>query len=94
VQFWDLAGENKQREFVGVFTRDRLQKLDAIIYFFDMTNMKTFRNIYRWISAIFHNAQNNKNYACVWTLPFLLVGTKSDQIPKKYISSIKKKLLS
>nr|BAJ21353.1 Rab-family small GTPase RabX35 [Tetrahymena thermophila] len=94
VQFIDMAGENKQREFLNVFIRNKLQKLDAILFFFDLTNLNTFKNFYKWLMAIFHNSQSKKDYACVWQIPFLLIGTKTDQIPSKYQAQIKQKLLN
>lgn len=84
VKFMDLAGENKQREFLNVFTRGKLQNIDAILFFFDLTNLKTFKNLYKWLMSIFHNNSSKKEYACMWSIPFLLVGTKTDQIPSKY----------
>lgn len=63
---------------MNVFTTNKLHKLDAILFFFDLTNLKTFSNLYKWLIAIFHNSAHKKDYARVWSIPFLLIGTKID----------------
>ena len=75
-----------------MYTKDNLHEFKAIIYFFDMTNLNTLSNFHTWIKDIFHNSGVNTHYNYVWSTPFLLIGTKKDNLSANSIPNIKKKI--
>lgn len=46
----DLSGDKSQRQYLDVYI-SRL-KLDAIIFCFDVTNLKTLDNLGKWIKRL------------------------------------------
>lgn len=75
LQIWDTAGEELFKSMAANFYKDS----QGILLCYDVTNLKSFKNLDYWIKEIKNNAPGN--------VPILLVGTKIDLADKRVISS-------
>jgi small GTP-binding protein len=75
LQIWDTAG---QERFLSV-TKNLFNRVQGIILMFDITQIKTFENVKKWIQSIYENT-NDK-------IPIVLVGNKSDIEDKRQVDT-------
>ncbi len=56
IEFWDISGDIKFLPYVNVYTHaveNNLGAFKGVIFFFDVTNIKTLLNINKYIKLIF-----------------------------------------
>ena len=74
VQIWDTAGQDKFR----AITRNYYKGANGIILIFDVTNIKSYENIKKWISEIKEEISNE--------VSIILIGNKIDNIKERKIT--------
>ena len=74
VQLWDTAGQDKYR----AITRNYYKGAKGIILIYDITNIKTFQNIKKWINEIKEEISD--------TITIVLIGNKIDNEKERKIS--------
>ena len=74
VQIWDTAGQNKFR----AITRNYYKGASGIILIFDVTNIKSFENIKKWINEIKEEISEN--------VSIVLIGNKIDNVKERKIT--------
>jgi hypothetical protein len=79
---------------VNLFTRSHLENFKGIFYFFDLNNLKSLANIYKWLKLVYSNQISNLNYNFIWNTPILLIGTKKDLLASNKIKEIENKVMN
>lgn len=82
LQIWDTAGQERFKTITSAYYRGA----HAMIYVFDLSDIKTFKNIPTWIS-------NVQSYTDTKNIKGILIGTKCDlprAVPKDLIEKITK----
>ena len=74
VQLWDTAGQDKFR----AITRNYYKGASGIILIFDVTNVKTYENIKKWINEIKEEISEK--------VAIVLIGNKVDNVQERKIS--------
>ena len=74
VQLWDTAGQDKFR----AITRNYYKGASGIILIFDVTNVKSYENIKKWINEIKEEISEK--------VAILLIGNKIDNVQERKIS--------
>ena len=74
VQLWDTAGQDKFR----AITRNYYKGASGIILIFDVTNVKTYENIKKWINEIKEEISEK--------VAIVLIGNKIDNVQERKIS--------
>ena len=74
VQIWDTAGQDKFR----AITRNYYKGASGIILIFDVTNIKSFENIKKWINEIKEEISEN--------VSIVLIGNKNDNVKERKIT--------
>ena len=74
VQIWDTAGQDKFR----AITRNYYKGASGIILIFDVTNIKSFENIKKWINEIKEEISEN--------VSIVLIGNKIDNVKERKIT--------
>ena len=74
VQIWDTAGQDKFR----AITRNYYKGASGIILIFDVTNIKSFENIKKWINEIKEEISEN--------VSIVLIGNKIDNLKERKIT--------
>ena len=74
VQIWDTAGQDKFR----AITRNYYKGASGIILIFDVTNIKSFENIKKWINEIKEEISEN--------VSIVLIGNKIDKLKERKIT--------
>ena len=74
VQIWDTAGQDKFR----AITRNYYKGASGIILIFDVTNIKSFENIKKWINEIKEEISEN--------VSIVLIGNKIDNVKQRKIT--------
>ena len=74
VQLWDTAGQDKFR----AITRNYYKGASGIILIFDVTNIKSFENIKKWINEIKEEISEN--------VSIVLIGNKIDNVKERKIT--------
>ena len=87
---WDTPGHRPSRMNLH---RTYLSLAHGIMFLFDTTSLESFENFRHWMSLFdladtrTDNPVVNKMYGSVKNIPHLIVGTKSDLIDKREVSS-------
>ena len=74
VQLWDTAGQDKFR----AITRNYYKGARGIILIYDVTNIKSFENIKKWITEIKEEISDN--------VSIILIANKIDNEPERKVS--------
>jgi Ras-related protein Rab-8A len=74
VQLWDTAGQDKFR----AITRNYYKGASGIILIFDVTNVKSYENIKKWINEIKEEISEK--------VAIVLIGNKIDNVQERKIS--------
>lgn len=74
VQVWDTAGQDRFKCVVGAFYRNA----NGVIICFDLTDIRSFRNITRWYDEVLRYCPDDTQV--------FLVGTKSDLKTRRVVS--------
>ena len=74
VQLWDTAGQDKFR----AITRNYYKGANGIILIFDVTNVKSYENIKKWINEIKEEISEK--------VAIVLIGNKIDNVQERKIS--------
>ena len=74
VQLWDTAGQDKFR----AITRNYYKGANGIILIFDVTNVKSYENIKKWINEIKEEISEK--------VKIVLIGNKIDNVQERKIS--------
>ena len=74
VQLWDTAGQDKFR----AITRNYYKGASGIILIFDVTNVKSYENIKKWINEIKEEISEK--------VAIVLIGNKTDNVQERKIS--------
>ena len=74
VQLWDTAGQDKFR----AITRNYYKGASGIILIFDVTNVKSYENIKKWINEIKEEISEK--------VAIVLIGSKIDNVQERKIS--------
>ena len=94
LEFWDVLGDKLYRPFINIYLEKILPHSKAIIFFFDLSNIKTLGNINIWIQNLFEiKKTSNLNYS-IWKIPFFLIGNKKDLLTNKQLLEEKIKVLN
>ncbi|CAF1313698.1 unnamed protein product [Adineta steineri] len=82
VDFWDTAGQERFRSLISSHYRNA----KGAFVVFDVTNLKSFENVTRWLQEINENSNND--------LKTLLVGNKCDLTLKRVVDHAQAKNLA
>ena len=77
LQIWDTAGQERFRTITSSYYR----KADGIVIVYDITNMKSFENVSKWINEIETFAGGNEMVSKI------LIGNKSDLKESRVVST-------
>ena len=76
IQVWDTAGQERFKSITSVYYKGA----NGCIIVYDITDKKTFENVYTWISELERYGPEK--------IPILLVGNKSDMEKKREVSEL------
>ncbi|CAF3685951.1 unnamed protein product [Adineta steineri] len=82
LHIWDTAGQERFRSLISSYCRD----FKGAIVVFDVTNLKSFENVTRWLQEIDENSNND--------VKILLVGNKCDLALERVIDHAQAKDLA
>jgi small GTP-binding protein len=74
LQIWDTAGQEKFRSIAKAYFRNAV----GVLLCFDLTDQQTFDDVSMWLNEI--------RSICDQSIVILLIGNKSDLIPKRVIT--------
>lgn len=98
-EFWEIAGENKYKSFVKVYTLQQLEEFCGVIYVFEVNNIKTLSHVKKRIRNTFDHyfsrIQDDNSPSRITKprqMPILFVGNKIDLIDKSELECKKYEL--
>lgn len=96
IEFWDLSGDIKFLPYINVYTQaidNNINAFKGVIFFFDMTNIKTLMNITKYLKLILEKPVTNESEEESLTpsksiaIPLLIIGNKFDLLDPDHHSN-------
>ena len=84
LHIWDTVGSNTEYKYPLFRNYNKLGKPSALVFLYDITNQSSFDNLDYWVEEYKTNLLTN-------SVPFILLGTKTDLEQQRVVSTSKGK---